>query len=129
MNRLLYLISAGLSLHAATTAPTLLRQYCFACHGNATAPAGGISLTKMTAATASMGTHFQQWERVAAALEQKRMPPAKLPQPGDADRTQAAKWIRAKLSEAATKNPGDPGRVTVRRLTSAVDAPKSIWRR
>ena len=65
-----------------------------------------------------MATHFQQWERVAVALEQKRMPPSKLPQPGDTERTQTAQWIRAKLSESARKNPGDPGRVTVRRLTS-----------
>ncbi len=119
MNRLLHLlILAGLSLHAATDAPALLKQYCFTCHGNAKTPAGGISLTKMTASPASMGTHFQQWQKVAAALEQKRMPPAKVPQPGDADRVQTAKWIRAKLNEAAMKNPGDPGRVTVRRLTS-----------
>ena len=65
-----------------------------------------------------MATHFEQWEKVAAALEQKRMPPAKLPQPGDTERAQTAQWIRAKLSESARKNPGDPGRVTVRRLTS-----------
>ncbi len=118
MYRWLYpVLLAGLPLYGAMDATALLKQYCFNCHGNAASPAGGLSLTKL-AAQPSMGAHFQQWEKVAAALEQKRMPPAKLPQPGEADRAQTASWIRAKLSESARVNAGDPGRVTVRRLTS-----------
>ena len=76
----------------------------------------GVNLERLT--EASMGEHFQQWEKVARALEQKKMPPEKMPQPSDAERNKAVAWIRAKLKDAAAKNPGDPGRVTVRRLTS-----------
>ncbi len=76
---------------------------------------GGISIEKMT----TIGDHFQQWQKVATALEQKQMPPAKMPQPSEADRKQTVAWIRARLDEYATKHAGDPGRVTVRRLTSA----------
>ena len=70
------------------------------------------------AAQPSVTDNFQHWEKVAAALEQKRMPPPKMRQPGDAERHAAAASIRAKLSEFAEKHAGDPGRVTVRRLTS-----------
>ncbi|MEJ7609323.1 MAG: DUF1587 domain-containing protein [Bryobacteraceae bacterium] len=55
---------------------------------------------------------------MAAALEHKRMPPPKMRQPDDTERGHAVAWIRGKLREYAEKNAGDPGRVTVRRLTS-----------
>ena len=51
-------------------------------------------------------------------LEQNRMPPKGMPQPTDAQRQQAVAWIRAELNAYAKKHDGDPGRVTVRRLTS-----------
>jgi len=107
------LLSAAM---AAAEAPTpLLRQYCFSCHGKAAM--GGLSLEKLTSQP-SFGEGFQHWEKVAAAIETKRMPPAKLPQPTDAERTRVVSWIRASLKDYAAKNAGDPGRVTVRRLTS-----------
>jgi hypothetical protein len=46
------------------------------------------------------------------------MPPKFMPQPSDAERAHAAAWIRAELSAYAARHDGDPGRVTVRRLTS-----------
>jgi mono/diheme cytochrome c family protein len=107
------LLSAAL---AAAEAPTpLLRQYCFSCHGKAAM--GGLSLEKLTSQP-SFGEGFQHWEKVATAIETKRMPPAKLPQPTDAERTRVVSWIRDSLKDYAAKNAGDPGRVTVRRLTS-----------
>src|SRR5688572_16844202 len=63
-------------------APTL-RQYCVQCHGKSN-PMGGVSIEKLIAQR-SVGDSFQHWEKVAAALEQKRMPPEKMPQPSDAD--------------------------------------------
>ncbi len=65
-----------------------------------------------------MAESFQHWEKVANAIDQKLMPPAKMPQPSDEQRKQAVTLIRARLNEAAIKTAGDPGRVTVRRLTS-----------
>src|SRR6185312_12021093 len=41
-----------------------------------------------------------------------------LPQPSEEQRRDAVAWIRAELGAFARKNAGDPGRVTVRRLTS-----------
>ncbi len=94
----------------------MFRQYCFQCHGK-TAAMGGVNLEQLTSQP-SIGDGFRHWEKVATALEQKRMPPEKMPQPADAIRAQAAIWIRAELSAFAKKHDGDPGRVTVRRLTS-----------
>ena len=93
-----------------------LRQYCFQCHGKAAS--GGINLEQLTAAR-SVGEHFQQWRKVASVLEEGRMPPPNAPQPAAQDRQKAARWIRTNLNEHAQKHAGDPGRVTMRRLTSA----------
>jgi mono/diheme cytochrome c family protein len=92
------------------------KQYCFACHGNGAA-AGSISLSQLTA-KAPVGENFQAWEKVAAVLESNRMPPKGMPQPPEAARRSAVAWIRGEMEAFARKNAGDPGRVTVRRLTS-----------
>jgi hypothetical protein len=99
-----------------SSATSTFRQYCFQCHGKAAATAG-INLEQLTTSR-SIGDNYQHWEKVAAVLEQKKMPPAKMRQPSDADRQQALTWIKAKLSEFAEKHDGDPGAVTMRRLTS-----------
>src|SRR5262245_56314997 len=49
------------------------KQYCVQCHG-LKAPKAGVSLERLMAET-SVGDNFQQWEKVAHALEQKLMPP------------------------------------------------------
>jgi hypothetical protein len=46
------------------------------------------------------------------------MPPPKMAQPEEAVRRETARWVRARLGEYARQHEGDPGRVTVRRLTS-----------
>ncbi|MFN7937835.1 MAG: DUF1592 domain-containing protein [Bryobacteraceae bacterium] len=110
-----WIILCVLSTAAAQTPTAAFRQHCFACHGKAAA--GGINLEQLTA-NASMGEHFQQWQKVATALEQKRMPPAKMPQLSEEQRIAAVNWIRGSLKEHARRTAGDPGRVTMRRLTS-----------
>jgi hypothetical protein len=93
-----------------------LKQYCFQCHGGGLR-AGGIDLAKLTAQE-SVAETFAQWEKVAAVLDEGRMPPKGLPRPGDAERRQVTAAIRATLADYAKKHDGDPGPVTVRRLTS-----------
>ncbi len=46
------------------------------------------------------------------------MPPKGMPQPPEEQRQAAATWVRAELGAYAKKHDGEPGRVTVRRLTS-----------
>jgi hypothetical protein len=110
------LLGACLLPAADSSAHAVFRQYCLQCHGKSAL--GGINLEKMSA-EASIADSFQHWQKVARALEQKAMPPAKMPQPTDAQRVQAVAWIRTSLKDYATRNAGDPGRVTLRRLTSA----------
>ncbi|HVF28963.1 MAG TPA: DUF1592 domain-containing protein [Pyrinomonadaceae bacterium] len=99
-----------------TNVKATFEKYCYQCHG-LTAPKAGVSLERLTAQD-SFGENFQQWEAVATALEQKAMPPQFMPQPSDTERSQAVSWIREELSASAKKHDGDPGSVTIRRLTS-----------
>ena len=105
-------IAEGADLPQAT-----FRQYCVQCHNDASATAG-INLQKLTSEV-SVGDSFRQWKKVAAVLDEGRMPPSGLPAPNQSDRTQAAEWIRSSLRTYADKHDGDPGQVTLRRLTSA----------
>jgi mono/diheme cytochrome c family protein len=108
--------NTSLAGNAATNAKAVFEQYCVQCHG-LKAPKAGVHLAAMLARP-SFGEDFQQWEKVADALEQKTMPPKAMPQPSDAEREQAVRWIRAELNAYAVRHDGDPGLVTVRRLTS-----------
>lgn len=94
----------------------IFEKHCFQCHG-LTAPQAGVNLEQLVARD-SIGDNFQLWERVAVALEQKAMPPEYMPQPSDAERSQIVSWIRTELNAYAKKHDGDPGPVTLRRLTS-----------
>jgi mono/diheme cytochrome c family protein len=96
-------------------AKAVFEQYCFQCHGKTGAMAG-VNLTKLTGGP--FGEGFSTWQKVASVLEQNRMPPKGLPQPSEDERHGAVQWVRAELKSFANQNAGDPGRVTVRRLTS-----------
>ena len=102
---------------ADADATATFQQYCFQCHGEAAAMAG-INLKELTAEP-SFSNKFPQWRKVIAALEQKQMPPENLPRPSEAERRQAAGWIRSELDAFVKRHADDPGPVTVRRLTSA----------
>lgn len=101
---------------ATAAATATFRQYCFQCHGDKTTMAG-MNLESLTA-NGSVGESFQQWNKVADVLHEKRMPPKGMPQPGDEARAQAASWIHDEVKNYIARHDGDPGRVTVRRLTS-----------
>ncbi len=98
------------------SAVPIFKQYCYTCHGNGQATAG-VSLEKLTS-NSSVADTYQIWERVIAALDQRRMPPKGLPQPTDQQRDQAVSWVHSQLDTYVKAHAGDPGRVTVRRLTS-----------
>lgn len=107
-----------IALHGAeefSTATATVKRYCIQCHGKAAM--GGINFEKLLTEP-SVGSGFRVWEKAAAALEEKRMPPPKMPAPSDADRVQAIRSIRSELTSYAKKHDGEPGHVTMRRLTS-----------
>lgn len=109
---------SSMCLGAQTTAssqPVLFKQSCLACHGKAAM--GGVNLQQLLA-TPEFEKQYDTWEKVAEALESKHMPPAHMKQPSDEARAETVSWIRSHMHAAAHKNAGDPGKVTVRRLTS-----------
>jgi hypothetical protein len=106
--------------HAPTTspAPQIFEEYCFECHGSKDFK-GDISLERLVAQP-SIGTSWEDWEKVAEMIESGRMPPKEATVfPTDAERSAAASWIKGSLAKYEAEHAGDPGRVTVRRLTSA----------
>ena len=100
-----------------TALPSTFKTYCRQCHGGP-AKTAGISFDEL-ASIQSVGPAFKQWEKVASVLDDKRMPPEGMPQPSATERAEAIQWIQTSLREFTDKHAGDPGRVTVRRLTAA----------
>jgi mono/diheme cytochrome c family protein len=109
-------MSPALAASAARPA-AVFQKYCFECHGNKE-PEAGLSLEQLVAKS-SVGVDADDWEKVAEMLESAEMPPkdAKV-FPTDAERKTAATWVRSSLKAYATEHAGEPGKVTVRRLTS-----------
>jgi Protein of unknown function (DUF1587)/Planctomycete cytochrome C len=98
--------------------PGTFQKYCFECHGTKK-PEAGLSIEKLVTGF-SIGAHWQQWEKVAEMLETGLMPPIDAEEfPSDPERAATAAWIRASLKAYETDHAGEPGPVTVRRLTSA----------
>ena len=94
------------------------QKYCFECHGTKK-PEAGLSIERLVSQF-SISEHFENWEKVAEMLETGMMPPLEATeQPTDAERKATAAWIRASVKAYETAHAGEPGRVTVRRLTSA----------
>ena len=102
----------------AAAPPQTFQQFCFECHGTKK-PEAGLSIEKLVTQF-SIGENWQAWEKVAEMLETGQMPPIDADaHPPDAERGAAASWIRASLKAYESEHAGEPGRVTVRRLTSA----------
>jgi Protein of unknown function (DUF1587)/Planctomycete cytochrome C len=97
--------------------PQTFKTYCFECHG-ASKPKADLSIERLVGES-GLGVPSEDWERVAEMLETGMMPPLEAEQPPDTEREAAARWIRTSLKAYESKHAGDPGRVTVRRLTSA----------
>ncbi len=102
--------------------PETFEKYCFECHG-ASKKKGGVSLDRLIrqSSQSSVGAYWDDWNKVADMLETGQMPPPDDAEsfPTDAERAATAAWVRSTLSRYETEHAGDPGRVTVRRLTSA----------
>ncbi|MBL9201474.1 MAG: DUF1592 domain-containing protein [Opitutaceae bacterium] len=106
----------GASADAAES-PAFFRQFCFECHGEAKAK-GHFNFERL-AAQPSVGPHVEAWEKVIEMIESGDMPPGDADkQPGAAEKNAAAAWARTTLRDYERKHAGEPGRVTVRRLTS-----------
>ena len=94
----------------------VVQKYCLGCH---TAPkgAGGINLSGEKNFAAALKGRLT-WDRVSAAVLEKRMPPADAPQPTDAEREKLGHTLESLFSQVDCQL-NDPGRVTMRRLNRA----------
>ncbi|MDQ3348286.1 MAG: DUF1592 domain-containing protein [Acidobacteriota bacterium] len=102
--------------------PDTFQKYCFECHGSSKRK-GGVSIERLLrqSAQSSVGAYWEDWNKVAEMLETGQMPPRDEADhfPTEDERAAAASWVRKTLSTYEAEHAGDPGRVTVRRLTSA----------
>jgi hypothetical protein len=94
-----------------------LAKYCFNCHSEKRAEAD-IDLAQY-AKLGDLRKATRVWQKVAEMLEGGQMPPKQAKQPTDPERTQMRDWLRAFLKAEAKAHAGDPGRVTMRRLSNA----------
>ena len=99
----------------ATPQYAMVKQYCVGCHNNKVKTAG-VSLEGLD--TTRVGDSAATWEKVLRKLAANQMPPAGLPRPKDADRTQFVTWLETSLDQAAAAHP-NPGRPTIHRLNRA----------
>ena len=110
------------SAHPSSAAPVqTFSTYCVECHGQ-DKPEAGISVERLLGQLSlpEIGEQGNVWENVAEMLESGEMPPKDAKRfPTDEEREAAASWVRSSLAEYEAKHGGEPGRVTVRRLTSA----------
>jgi hypothetical protein len=95
----------------------IMEKYCIECHGGKRTR-GGVDL-KQVLDDPQVAGNFELWEKVAHAMASGDMPPEDDPQLATPEKELVTKWLEGSLQAAAKENAGDPGHVTVRRLTNA----------
>ncbi len=116
-------ISLAFAAEATAAAPEwkavepLLSAKCYSCHGGEETK-GGIDL-KALAADPKMAEEHELWERVLDTVASGEMPPPKSEPLTPEEETALSDWVEHALDSLAAANSGDPGPVTMRRLTNA----------
>ena len=95
----------------------LLRENCYRCHGGEKTK-GKVDL-KALAGDPKFAEHFELWDRVFETVENGDMPPDEDDALGVEQQQSITAWITAELHVLAAEFSGDPGPVTMRRLTNA----------
>jgi hypothetical protein len=95
----------------------LFQEFCFKCHSDKRAK-GNLNLQQLSSAL-NFGSLFKIWDRVVDRLETKEMPPEDEKQPSKEQRSKLISSVRGALDNYIQRNAGDPGRIAMRRLTSA----------
>ena len=94
----------------------LLSAKCYSCHGGEKTK-GEVDL-KALASNPKVGEEFELWHRVLDTIERGEMPPRKSEPLTENEKTAILAWIDHDLNVLAQTNSGDPGPVTMRRLTN-----------
>jgi hypothetical protein len=94
----------------------VFQMYCLDCHSTQE-KAGELDLERFTS-LASVRKDVKPWQAMILQLETGEMPPKGEPQPTVAQREQLIDWTRRFLDSEARARAGDPGRVSLRRLSN-----------
>ncbi len=94
----------------------LLVKTCGKCHGKEPKD-NDLDITSLATAKAIFAQPKVLAE-IAERLNEGDMPPKKAPQPSKAEREQLLGWVAAALDAEAASRAGDPGPVTLRRLSN-----------
>ena len=94
----------------------LLVKTCGKCHGKEPKD-NDLDITSLATAKAILAQP-KMLADIAERLNEKDMPPKKAPQPSQAEREQLLGWVAAALDAEAAARAGDPGPVTLRRLSN-----------
>src|SRR5580765_1922896 len=94
----------------------LLVQYCQRCHSGKH-PEADIDL-KQFASLQDVRKAPRVWQKVLEMLDTAQMPPKDAKQFSDEQRTKVQAWVRSYLKLEARALAGDPGPVTLRRLSN-----------
>ncbi len=95
----------------------LLEKNCYECHGGKKTK-GGTDLKKLDG-DPDVGKQFALWSKVKESVHLGDMPPEEHAPLAAPDKERLMKWLGHSLETAARANAGDPGIVTIRRLTNA----------
>lgn len=123
LSRHLPLISllAAASAHAAApdwkAVEPMLAAKCYECH-NADKMKGDVDL-KQFAANPDVPVNFEIWNTVKDTIDNGDMPPRKAKQLTPEEKSGITGWVQHSLDVLAEAKSGDPGPVTMRRLTNA----------
>ena len=120
-----YLVLAGFvvgvsSVFAAPAwkdAESVLKARCYECH-NDKKMKGDVDLQQF-AADPQIAKQFEVWIKVKDTVESGDMPPPKAHQMSDQEHGALLGWVNGELDHLAQSQSGDPGPVTMRRLTNA----------
>ena len=94
-----------------------LSQRCYECHGGAKTK-GDINLKEL-ATDPKLSEQFELWEKVQDTITNGDMPPPKAKQLTGDEENLVTTWVTGALDALAEAKAGDPGPVTMRRLTNA----------
>ncbi|MEI6713420.1 MAG: DUF1592 domain-containing protein [Verrucomicrobiota bacterium] len=122
---LLTAFSVTVSLYGAATpaAPSWqsvlpsMKEKCFDCHGGKKTK-GGVDLKRLEKDPAVLN-EYSLWIKVNTAVESGDMPPDDSKALSPAEKKAMLSWVNTALEDAAQTNAGDPGPVTLRRLSNA----------
>ncbi len=100
----------------ATDILPLLRSHCLECHSTAKQK-GDLDLEQFTTPSL-IRKQTKIWQEIVEQISLGEMPPKDKPRLAPADLERLLSWIANLLNEVAREQAGDPGPVTLRRLTN-----------